>query len=421
MPDSTPSAAAGQDQPQPMPDRSVTRQNRRAGHRPCLAAAIPSRLTVGGQPTEAPVVEACQPEPMAAGGVTHDYTPGLPPAGLSRRARNPTEAGKSRSTPVAAAGLFDTGAAYPLSRFLPLLGLGDPISSGLGRGALVLRPRPVDRRRARVSTTSTMALAHGFGHGFAHGFGRGFGWLAAAPASARFCGGRRHGRRRSPLAELSQVQIWSPAELRAISLSGCKREEPRRWVCKRSGSRCAGRRICAFCEGRGRYVDDVKAAARGARLCRALAACACPHRRARCRGGAGRARCARGTDRRRTAAARPRHADARWCRADAATAPPAFVCPQPLLAQERVRYVGDPVAFIVAETLEPGEGRGRADRDRVRAAAGGHRRPRRRSRRTRPRCGTTTRATRRSFTRPATRRRSTPPSPGPTHSSATRS
>src|SRR5579862_1743164 len=29
----------------------------------------------------------------------------------------------------------------------------------------------------------------------------------------------------------------------------------------------------------------------------------------------------------------------------------AFVCPQPLLAQRRVRYVGDPVAFVVAETL----------------------------------------------------------------------
>jgi aerobic carbon-monoxide dehydrogenase large subunit len=29
---------------------------------------------------------------------------------------------------------------------------------------------------------------------------------------------------------------------------------------------------------------------------------------------------------------------------------PAFVCPQPLLAQDRVRYVGDPVAFVVAET-----------------------------------------------------------------------
>src|SRR5438874_3549691 len=31
---------------------------------------------------------------------------------------------------------------------------------------------------------------------------------------------------------------------------------------------------------------------------------------------------------------------------------PAFVCPQSLLAQDFVRYVGDPVAFIVAETLE---------------------------------------------------------------------
>jgi carbon-monoxide dehydrogenase large subunit len=30
---------------------------------------------------------------------------------------------------------------------------------------------------------------------------------------------------------------------------------------------------------------------------------------------------------------------------------PAFVCPQPLLAQDRVRYVGDPVAFVVTETL----------------------------------------------------------------------
>jgi aerobic carbon-monoxide dehydrogenase large subunit len=29
----------------------------------------------------------------------------------------------------------------------------------------------------------------------------------------------------------------------------------------------------------------------------------------------------------------------------------AFVCPQPILAQEVVRYVGDPVAFVVAETL----------------------------------------------------------------------
>src|SRR3984893_14089565 len=31
---------------------------------------------------------------------------------------------------------------------------------------------------------------------------------------------------------------------------------------------------------------------------------------------------------------------------------PAFVSPQPLLAQDYVRYVGDPIAFIVAETIE---------------------------------------------------------------------
>src|SRR5262245_22550867 len=30
---------------------------------------------------------------------------------------------------------------------------------------------------------------------------------------------------------------------------------------------------------------------------------------------------------------------------------PAFGSPQPLLAAERVRYIGDPVAFVVAETL----------------------------------------------------------------------
>jgi len=30
---------------------------------------------------------------------------------------------------------------------------------------------------------------------------------------------------------------------------------------------------------------------------------------------------------------------------------PSYVCPQPILAQDYVRYVGDPVAFLVAETL----------------------------------------------------------------------
>ena len=31
---------------------------------------------------------------------------------------------------------------------------------------------------------------------------------------------------------------------------------------------------------------------------------------------------------------------------------PGFVCPQPLLARERVRFVGEPVAFVVAETVD---------------------------------------------------------------------
>ena len=45
--------------------------------------------------------------------------------------------------------------------------------------------------------------------------------------------------------------------------------------------------------------------------------------------------------------------------------------PHPVLAQGKVRYVGDPVALVVAETLAPGEGRRRADRRRLRRAAGG--------------------------------------------------
>ena len=53
------------------------------------------------------------------------------------------------------------------------------------------------------------------------------------------------------------------------------------------------------------------------------------------------------------------------------------------LAIGKVRYVGDPVAFVVAETLHPGQGRGRSGRSRDRAAArrdlGGRSRARRRA------------------------------------------
>ena len=49
----------------------------------------------------------------------------------------------------------------------------------------------------------------------------------------------------------------------------------------------------------------------------------------------------------------------------------------PVLAQGKVRHVGDQVALVVAETLPAGEGRGRADRGRLRGAAGGDRHRRR--------------------------------------------
>ena len=51
--------------------------------------------------------------------------------------------------------------------------------------------------------------------------------------------------------------------------------------------------------------------------------------------------------------------------------------PRPALAIGKVRHVGQPVAFVVAETLAAGAGRRRGDRDRLRDAARRHRRARR--------------------------------------------
>ncbi len=54
---------------------------------------------------------------------------------------------------------------------------------------------------------------------------------------------------------------------------------------------------------------------------------------------------------------------------------PAFVCPQPLLAHDRVRYVGDPIAFVVAETLDQAKDAAELIDIELRDAAGGdHRR-----------------------------------------------
>ncbi len=52
---------------------------------------------------------------------------------------------------------------------------------------------------------------------------------------------------------------------------------------------------------------------------------------------------------------------------------PMFARRIPALARDRVRYVGDPVAMVVAESAGAGEGRGRVRRRRLRAAAVGHR------------------------------------------------
>jgi len=102
--------------------------------------------------------------------------------------------------------------------------------------------------------------------------------------------------------------------------------------------------------GKGRYVDDVRAAneAHGYVL-------RSPHAHARIAAlDAGRARAAvgvlcvlTGSDLARRGLGTLIPAVRRRCRNGA----PAFVCPQPLLADDRVRYVGDPVAFIVAESV----------------------------------------------------------------------
>ncbi len=102
--------------------------------------------------------------------------------------------------------------------------------------------------------------------------------------------------------------------------------------------------------GHGRYVDDVPAAraARGYVL-------RSPHAHAHIRNiDVGRARSASGVlavltgeDLRRRGLGTLRPGVPRRRRDGS----PAFVCPQPLLAQRTVRCVGDPVAFIVAESL----------------------------------------------------------------------
>ena len=87
------------------------------------------------------------------------------------------------------------------------------------------------------------------------------------------------------------------------------------------------------------------------------------------------------------------------------------------LAEGRVRYVGEPIAFVVAETAAAGARCRRADRHRLRSPAVGHRHGARPPR-GKSRSGTNAPTTSRTCSRPATRQRPTPPSPAPRTSSS---
>ena len=150
------------------------------------------------------------------------------------------------------------------------------------------------------------------------------------------------------------------------------------------------RRIRASSRGRGRYTDDVdlpgQAYARRAALARA------PWRRS---AGidTGAARAAPGVlavlYRRR-----PQRRTAQLCascRSRATTAAPCSRRRGRCSRRDRVRYVGEPLALVVAESVAAARGRGRADRARHRAAAGAGRSRARRSRPARRTCTTTAR------------------------------
>ena len=57
-----------------------------------------------------------------------------------------------------------------------------------------------------------------------------------------------------------------------------------------------------------------------------------------------------------------------YAEANVQTGEPFTFAPQPLLADDKVRFAGEPVALVVAETARPGARRRRAGRGRLRAA-----------------------------------------------------
>ena len=94
---------------------------------------------------------------------------------------------------------------------------------------------------------------------------------------------------------------------------------------------------------------------------------------------------------------------------------PAYRPRFPALVKDRVRWVGDYVAFVVAETSTSGGGRGRTDRGRVRAAAGDRLDRGRASSPARRASGTIAPTISALSISKATRRRPMPPSPRAAH------
>ena len=119
-----------------------------------------------------------------------------------------------------------------------------------------------------------------------------------------------------------------------------------------------------FLKGAGRFVDDLQARGHAARGGAAQPRGAWPHPQDRCVGGARHAGRACGHDRggdRRSVPVIPLRL---------ANLPEFKNYLQPVIASDKVRYVGEPVAVVVAETPGAGRGRARSDRARYRAAAG---------------------------------------------------
>ena len=148
---------------------------------------------------------------------------------------------------------------------------------------------------------------------------------------------------------VAPVRTTRPHFADAITTTHNQRTE--RWVNTGLGNRCRARRIPICCAA----PAAMSMTWRRLGLLRAFVLRS-PHAHARIRSidvRAATADAGRGAGARRQRPGRARRSAPRspTCRASAATAQPAFACSQLALARDTVRYIGEPVAFVVAETL----------------------------------------------------------------------